>query len=93
MLLDACCIFFLQIFFCIMKIKFSFFFSNMDGVGINLALGALKAIAFVCDILTFPIYAVIQKPWKRREQSRRVKVSIFKKYDFFTNFMLDSYRH
>lgn len=45
----------------------------MDGVGINLALGALKAIAFVCDILTFPVYAVLQKPWKRREQSRRIK--------------------
>lgn len=45
----------------------------MDGVGINLAIGALKAIAFVCDIITFPVYAVLQKPWKRRELSRRIK--------------------
>lgn len=51
------------------------FFRDMDGFGITLAIGALKAIAFVCDILTFPIYVLLQKPWKVRALSRRVKVS------------------
>lgn len=46
----------------------------MDGYGIALAIGALKAIAFVCDILTFPVYVLLQRPWKVRALSRRVKV-------------------
>lgn len=47
----------------------------MDGFGTTLAIGALKAIAFVCDILTFPVYVLLQRPWRVRALSRRVKVS------------------
>ncbi|XP_071053197.1 long-chain-fatty-acid--CoA ligase 4 isoform X2 [Onthophagus taurus] len=45
----------------------------MDGIGTSIAIGALKAFAFVCDILTFPIYVLLQRPWKVREMSKRVK--------------------
>lgn len=48
--------------------------SNMDGLGISLAIWALKGLAFVCDVITYPVYVVLQKPWKRREMSRRIKV-------------------
>lgn len=47
----------------------------MDGFGTTLAIGALKAIAFVCDILTFPVYVLLQRPWRVRALSRKVKVS------------------
>jgi long-chain acyl-CoA synthetase len=48
---------------------------DMDGVGITLAIGALKALAFVYDVLTFPVYVMLQRPWRARALGRRVKVS------------------
>ncbi|CAG9854208.1 unnamed protein product [Phyllotreta striolata] len=45
----------------------------MDGVGFSLAIGALKALAFVYDVLTFPIYIILQKPWRLRQLSRSIK--------------------
>jgi long-chain acyl-CoA synthetase len=45
----------------------------MDGVGITLAIGALKALAFVYDVLTFPVYVMLQRPWRARALGRRVK--------------------
>lgn len=60
--------------FLIINNLFFLFYSEMDGLGTTLAIGALKAIAFVCDILTFPIYVLLQRPWKACELSRRVKV-------------------
>jgi len=47
----------------------------MDSFWVQSAIGAIKAIAFVYDIITLPVYLVLQKPWKRRQDSRRVKVS------------------
>lgn len=41
-----------------------------------MAMGAIKCLAFACDILTFPLYLVLQKPWKRRVLSKRIKVSL-----------------
>ncbi|XP_031345978.1 long-chain-fatty-acid--CoA ligase 4 isoform X5 [Photinus pyralis] len=46
---------------------------DMDGLGITLAIKTLQAIAFVCDILTFPVYVLFQRPWRNRSLSRRVK--------------------
>jgi len=37
--------------------------------------GAIKVLAFVCDILTYPVYLVLQRPWEKKAMSRRVKVS------------------
>lgn len=36
---------------------------------------ALRAITFVCDVITFPVYFVIQKPWKFQRLAKRIKVS------------------
>ncbi|KRT78590.1 AMP-binding protein [Oryctes borbonicus] len=55
--------------------------TEMDGLGATLAHSALKAIAFVCDILTFPIYVLLQRPWKVCELSRRIKATPINKDD------------
>ncbi|XP_018324557.1 long-chain-fatty-acid--CoA ligase 4 isoform X2 [Agrilus planipennis] len=52
------------------------YIGDMDGLGITLAINALKAIAFVCDILTFPFYLLLQRPWKTRALSRKIKAII-----------------
>ncbi|XP_031345985.1 uncharacterized protein LOC116172833 isoform X2 [Photinus pyralis] len=55
---------------------------DMDGLGITLAIKTLQAIAFVCDILTFPVYVLFQRPWRNRSLSRRVKAVVVKvEYD------------
>ncbi|CAH0557572.1 unnamed protein product [Brassicogethes aeneus] len=46
---------------------------EMDGLGINLALGALKTLAFVYDIITFPVYLILQRPWIHRQLSRKIQ--------------------
>lgn len=33
-------------------------------------------LSFVYDVITFPVYIALQKPWKRRQLSRRIKVYI-----------------
>lgn len=48
----------------------------MESFWIQSAIGAIKAIAFVCDIITLPVYLVLQRPWKRRQEAKRVKVSV-----------------
>lgn len=45
----------------------------MDGVGFSLALGALRALSFVYDLLTFPVYVLLQRPWQQRQQARKIK--------------------
>lgn len=45
----------------------------MESIWVQTAIGAIKAIAFVCDVITFPVYLMLQKPWKRRELSKRIK--------------------
>ncbi|KAI8123759.1 Long-chain-fatty-acid--CoA ligase 4 [Lucilia cuprina] len=52
--------------------------AQMESFWIQSAIGAIKAIAFVCDIITLPVYLVLQRPWKRRQESKRVKVSMAK---------------
>ncbi|KAH8399352.1 hypothetical protein KR215_008220 [Drosophila sulfurigaster] len=47
----------------------------MDSFWVQSALGAIRAIAFVYDIITLPVYLVLQAPWKRRQESRRVKAT------------------
>ncbi|KAL5289305.1 ACSL4 family protein [Megaselia abdita] len=45
----------------------------MESFWIQTAIGAIKALTFVCDVITFPVYLVLQRPWETRQQSRRVK--------------------
>lgn len=49
----------------------------MESFWIQVALGALKSFSFVYDVITFPIYLLLQRPWKRRVMSRRIKVGSF----------------
>lgn len=47
----------------------------MGNFWIEGTVGAIKALAFVCDILTYPVYLILQRPWEKKTLSRRVKVS------------------
>lgn len=47
----------------------------MGNFWIEGTIGAIKALAFVCDILTYPVYLILQRPWEKKTLSRRVKVS------------------
>lgn len=49
------------------------YLGEMDGVGFTLAIGALKALAFVYDVLTFPVYLILQRPWRFHRLARRIK--------------------
>lgn len=48
----------------------------MENVWVESAIGAIKALAFVCDIITYPVYLILQRPWEKKQLSRRVKVII-----------------
>lgn len=48
----------------------------MDSIWVLFSINAIKAITCVYDIVTLPFYLVLQQPWKRRQDSRRVKVSL-----------------
>jgi long-chain acyl-CoA synthetase len=47
----------------------------MGSFWIEGTIGAIKALAFVCDILTYPVYLILQRPWEKKAMSRRIKVS------------------
>lgn len=36
---------------------------------------ALRAITMICDVITFPVYFIIQQPWKYQRLAKRIKVS------------------
>ncbi|KAJ9583261.1 hypothetical protein L9F63_022394 [Diploptera punctata] len=46
---------------------------KMGNMWIDGTIGAIKAIAFVCDIITYPVYLILQRPWHKKTQSRRIK--------------------
>ncbi|BES89112.1 AMP-Hypothetical protein enzyme [Nesidiocoris tenuis] len=48
----------------------------MENLWVDGAIGAIKTIAFVCDIITYPIYLVLQRPWEKKEMARRNKAEI-----------------
>lgn len=50
----------------------------------------LTIFTFVYDILTYPIYLIVQQPWKRLNASKRpkeAKVHIFSCYKLITTFL------
>lgn len=49
----------------------------MENPWVQTTVSALRVLAFVYDVITFPVYLVLQKPWKRRQLSKRVRVSGF----------------
>lgn len=46
----------------------------MDNMWLDGAIQAIKALAFVCDIITYPVYLLLQRPWDKKQLSRRPKV-------------------
>lgn len=47
----------------------------------NGAISAIKALSYVYDLLTFPVYLILQRPWEKRKLSRRVKAKAISKSD------------
>ena len=45
----------------------------MDGFWISGAIHTIKALSYVYDLLTFPVYLILQRPWEKRKASRRIK--------------------
>lgn len=45
----------------------------MEGFWISGAIHAIKALSYVYDLLTFPVYLILQRPWEKRKASRRIK--------------------
>lgn len=48
----------------------------MDSMWVGGAIGAIKAVAFFCDIVTYPFFLILQRPWEKRRLSERTKVSV-----------------
>ncbi|XP_063838229.1 long-chain-fatty-acid--CoA ligase 4 isoform X3 [Ostrinia nubilalis] len=43
---------------------------------VSAVLKTIRAVALVCDIITFPIHLLLQRPWRKRALSRRIKARI-----------------
>lgn len=54
---------------------------DMESFWVQTAIGAIKIIAMVYDIITMPIYLILQRPWKRRALAKRVKAKIIQQND------------
>lgn len=48
-------------------------FREMESFWITSAINAIKALSYVYDLLTFPVYLILQRPWEKRKASRRIK--------------------
>lgn len=46
----------------------------MSGVLLCGAVVTFKCISLMCDIFTYPIYLIMQQPWRKKQLSNRVKV-------------------
>ncbi|XP_032685154.1 long-chain-fatty-acid--CoA ligase 3 isoform X2 [Odontomachus brunneus] len=53
----------------------------MEGFWISSAIHAIKALSYVYDLLTFPVYLILQRPWEKRKASRRIKARPISKDD------------
>nr|CAD7396033.1 unnamed protein product [Timema poppensis] len=47
-----------------------------DGFWVVGTIGALKALAFVYDVLTYPVYLILQRPWVKKSLSAREKARV-----------------
>uniref|UniRef100_A0A2H1VGI8 long-chain-fatty-acid--CoA ligase n=1 Tax=Spodoptera frugiperda TaxID=7108 RepID=A0A2H1VGI8_SPOFR len=43
---------------------------------VSAVLKTIRAVALVFDILTFPVHLIVQRPWRKRALSRRIKARI-----------------
>lgn len=53
----------------------------MEGFWISSAICAIKALSYVYDLLTFPVYLILQRPWEKRKASRKIKARPIAKSD------------
>lgn len=54
----------------------SFTRRSMNNLWIQCVIKALSYVGVFYDIITFPVYFLIQRPWVRRNRSQRIKVSV-----------------
>jgi len=54
---------------------------EMEGFWVSSAIHAIKALSYVYDLLTFPVYLILQRPWEKRKASRRIKARPISKSD------------
>lgn len=59
----------------------SLFNREMEGFWIYGAIHAIKALSYMYDLLTFPVYLILQRPWEKRKASRRIKARPISKDD------------
>lgn len=51
----------------------------MESFWITGAIQTIKALSYLYDLITFPVYLLFQRPWAKRKASRRIKaVPIYK---------------
>jgi len=53
-------------------LKLKLFFSSMENVYL---LSAFKTISFIYDVITYPVYLILQQPWYKKHKSNQIKVS------------------
>ena len=64
------------------NLLYVFFHSIMAELAVVVSIGIIKAGVFVYDLVTYPIYALIQQPWKKQKLMETQRVSFF--YNFCT---------
>lgn len=37
-------------------------------------LSAFKTISFIYDVITYPVYLILQQPWNKKHKSKQMKV-------------------
>lgn len=47
----------------------------MGDITVTVAINFIKIGVLLYDIITYPIYAIIQRPWQKRRAMRRDRVS------------------
>lgn len=40
----------------------------------SILLAALNTISFIYDVITYPMYFIIQQPWNKQSKSNKIKV-------------------
>lgn len=58
---------------------------------VDATVNVIRVFAIFCDVITFPVYLVLQQPWKRRKLSNRIKVSFLELF-IATHLVMDSAR-
>lgn len=55
-----------------------------DSIGVSVALGLIKTVVCVYDLITLPIYTVAQKPWTIRRSKDQTRAKPVKKSNCYS---------